>query len=180
MIDTKTTTNFYFHPIVIPTFLLFPFVMTIPIISLLKVVTSFKGYAFILFMATVTVILAIRIIKYFIQLLNRQPALTLTEKSLFDYQTGVTIDWTDIKDFSFGGYRTTYISIKLVDKEKYILLFKNPVIKFLYRLNSKLFHGTFTFNISILKGNNDKIFESVQHYLKTAQNQTYTEKKAST
>jgi len=180
MTDNKTTTNFYFHPIVIPTFLLFPFVMTIPIISLLKVVTSFIGYAFILFMTTVTLILAIRIIKFFIQLVAGRPALTLTEKNLFDYQSGLTIDWTDIKEFDFGGYRTTYISIKLLDKEKYISLFKNPVTKFLYRLNSKLFHGTFTFNVSILKGNNDKIIETLELYLKTAKNHTNIDEKAST
>ncbi|TKB97573.1 STM3941 family protein [Pedobacter cryophilus] len=176
----KTTTNFYFHPIVIPSYLLFPFVMSIPIISLLTVVTSFEGYAFILFMTILTVILAIRIIKYFIRLVTGRPALSLTEKSLIDYQTGLKIDWTDIKDLNLGGTRTTYISIKLLDQEKYISLFKNPLTKIFYRLKSKIFHGTFTVNVSLIKGNNDKIFESAKHYLTTIYNEKKYEEKAST
>jgi hypothetical protein len=154
--------------------------MTIPLWNLLIIVTTFKGYSFIFFIATATVILTIRIIKYFIQLVAGRPALTLTEKSLFDYQTGLTIDWTDIKDFKIGGYRTTYISIKLFDSEKYISIFKNPLTKFLYRLNTKWFHGTFTFNVSILKGNNDKIFETLEYYLMTAKDQPYTHEKFTT
>ncbi|MBL7914773.1 MAG: hypothetical protein JNL49_06970 [Bacteroidia bacterium] len=97
---------------------------------------------------------------------------------MFDSQSGLTIDWSDIKEFEFGGYQSNYISIKLLDKEKYISFFKNPVTKFMYRLNSKLLHGTFTINVSTLKCNNDNLFETLELYLKAAKNQAIINEKA--
>lgn len=171
MIESKRTTNFYFHPILIPALLLFPLVLALPIASLFKVVTSFKGYVFIFFMITVTLLLTIRIIKYFILLISRRPALTLTEVYLIDYQSGFSIDWKDIMELQFfGGYQTSYISIKLIDSEKYVSLFKNPVAKCIYRLNSKHFHGSFHLNVSLIKCNNEKLLETLELYLKTAKN----------
>jgi hypothetical protein len=100
-------------------------------------------------------------------MLSGTPALILTENTLFDFQSGRTINWTDIKDFSMSGYRTTYISIKLNNIEKYISNMKNPLSRFYFRINSRLFHGTFAFNISLIKGNNDRIFETLELYLKS-------------
>lgn len=172
MADIKTTTHFYFHPIIVPTFLLLPTIMTIPLWNLLQVVSTFNGYFFIFIMAAYNLYLTIRIVKYFIQLVKGQPALTLSEKSLFDYQTGQTIDWTDINGLSMGGQRAAKISVKLDNREKYISLYKNPLTKFFYRLNSKLFFGTFNFTVSLLKGSNHNILETLEYYLKSAKEQT--------
>lgn len=165
MIDNKKTTNFYFHPIIVPALLLLTTLMTLPILSLLKDVSTFKGFFFIFIMANVTFFFLIKIIRNFILLIKGKPALTLTEKKLIDYQSGRTIEWIDIQDFSSGGQKANYISIKHYDSEKYISKFKNPVLKSVYRLNSKLFHGTFTFTISMLKGDNDNIIQTLEDYL---------------
>jgi hypothetical protein len=170
MANIKPIANFYFHPVNVPTFLLLPIFITTLLYRLLQIVSSFYGYAFIFLIATLVIFFTIRIVKYLIYLITGRPALTLTERTLYDYQTGMTIEWTDINNFYLKGYLTTYISIKLVDPEKYISSFLNPLIKYGYRLNTKLFHGTFTFIITMLKGKNEMILETLENFLQAANN----------
>lgn len=179
MIDNKKTTYFYFHPIIVPALLLLTSLMTLPILSLINDVSTFKGYFFIFIMAAITFVFEIKIIRNFILLIKGKPALTLTEKNLIDYQSGRIIEWADIQDISSGGQKANYISIKLYESEKYISKYKNPVLKSVYRLNSKLFHGTFTFTISMLKGSNENILQTLEDYLKTGKVQMNADKSTS-
>lgn len=177
MKDNNSTENFYFNSYLVPTFLLFPILMTNPLYQLFITVTTFKGYAFIVVMTAVLLFLIIRIVKYFIRLILRKPALILTEENLFDFQTGLTFNWKDIKEFKMGTYKITRISIELYDNEKYIAIFRNPLKRFIYRLSSRIFTDTFTFNISMLKGKNDNILKRLETHLKTNSN-IKNEKKA--
>jgi hypothetical protein len=170
MVDNKAVSSFYFHPLFIPVLILIPILMMVPIYNLLNKEAPLKGYLLISFMIIVTALLFFRIVKYFIRLISGKPALVITENNFFDFQTGLTIEWKDIENFSLDGYRSKYISIKLNNREKYISLFKNPLARLYYRLHSKLFHGTFTFNVDFLKGKNENILEILNDYLKTVHN----------
>ena len=164
------TINFYFNPIIIPLLFVLTMMMMIPIWNLFFFVESLIGYCFVVIMTIITICLIYRVFKYLLQLIKKKPALILSDKKLFIYQLDKTIDWVDIEEFKVGGQKANYISIKFKDNEKYISLISNAFKKIIYRIISKLFHGTFTFSVSILKGNNEKIFETLENHLKMVNN----------
>ena len=167
--NMKTTTNIYFHPIITPLFLLLMAIMIFCCSMLIPNIESYKAHhttaiIIIIAMSTFTFFTTIRSVKCFFRLLTGKPALILSENSLFDFQTGLTFNWTDIENFSFAGYRTRSISIKLNDRQKYITALKNPYKKLVCRLlYSRLF--PITFNVTLLKGSDSKILETLQKYL---------------
>jgi len=166
MEDNSSTENFYYNFYLVTSFLLFPLLMINPLYKLLLTVTTFKGYAFIVIMTAILLFLTIRIVRYFIRLVLKKPALVLSKENLFDFQTGLTFNWKDIKKFKMGTFKITTISVELYDNDKYIALFRNPIKRFIYRISSKIFNETFTFNISMLEGNNGMILNRLETYLK--------------
>jgi hypothetical protein len=98
-------------------------------------------------------------------MVSGKPALILTRETLFVYQTGITIEWKDIKGFNLGGQKSSYITIRLNQPDKYLQRIKNPFSKLFYRVNSKLFGNTFFFTVSLIKGNDEKLFETLNDYL---------------
>jgi len=167
MNNNKPIVNFYFNSYLVPIFLFFPILMISPLYRLSITVTTFSGFAFLVVMTSFLLFLTIRIVKYLIRLILKKPALTLTEEGLFDFQTGLNFYWNDIKGFKMGTFRITSISIELCDNEKYFSKFRNPLKRIFYRFSSRLFNETFSFNVSMLEGNNEKILECLELYLKT-------------
>ena len=98
-----------------------------PIFELWMTVKSVKGFSFTIFMTLCNLIIAVRVMKYVFRLVAGKPALTLTDTTFTDYQTGITFDWKDIKEFRKSGLHARFISIRLKDNEKYIIDVRNPI-----------------------------------------------------
>jgi len=123
--------------------------------------------SFFIFIAIYTIInlaVTIRIIKLFLFMISGKPALILTKDSLIDNYSKITIDWNDISGIAMRGGKSNYISIKLYESEKYIPKITNPLTRWTYRLNSKLFFGTFTIGVGLMKGNNWEILKTLNKF----------------
>lgn len=163
--------NFYFSPIIIPIFLIFLSMMSFPVYSIINVAHDLKMYLVATLMLFITLLLLIRVLKYFIMLIKHKPALVLDESTLHDYQKNIAIKWEDIQSLDMRTAKsTTYISIKLKKnmQEKYIQTISNPLARAFYRISSKVFFGTFTINVNILKGKNEIILHTIESHLVTS------------
>jgi len=168
MTEDKKTLNFYFHPFVLGLVVLFIMMISKPILELWMTVNSFKGYSFTIFITLCISFIAARVIRYVFRLFLGKPALTLTDTTFSDYQTGITFDWKDIKEFRIGGLHATFISIILKDNEKYITEVKNPIKRIFYRLNTKLFGYAFSMTSTLVKGRDKLILENLNSHLLNA------------
>ena len=168
--ESNQTTNFYLHPIFVPTLLLVPAFMIIPILGMTNKVTTQSGYILLAFMVCVTIILTAKVIKYLVMICKEEPALTLDEDYLNDYLRGTRIRLDYIEGFQISRINlvTTYVSVKLNDRgrEKYFLNIKNPVNAFTRNIFSKL-TGDFSINVRLFKDSNDKILEKLNNHLAT-------------
>lgn len=168
MTNFQTKTQVHFHPVFLFTFLILPMFILIPIWHLSKIISAIYGQLLLFLLLIGIIAFTIKIFKYIIRLFSKKAVLILTETEVFDYQTGLTFQWKDIEKIEIGGYRTTFISITVLNSEKYISVIKNPLTRFAYRQKSKFFPIRFSFNVSLLKGKNEEILEALNVYLRNA------------
>jgi len=162
MTENNSTINYYFHPIKVSLLLAVPILMSLIIWLLAIGEKSIFIIVFITLYLLITVLLTIRMIKLFRHMVSGKPVLTLTKDALIDNRSKIVIDWKDISDITMRGGKSNYISIKLYNSEKYISKINNPLLQRMYRFNSKIFHGTFTIGVDLLKGNSWGILKTVQ------------------
>ncbi len=164
MKENNSTTNIYFHPVIVSILLLGPILMSLVIWQLLVGEKAVSILIFTVFYIIITVLLTIKIIKLFRHMISGKPALILTKNHLVDNYSELTIDWNDISEIEIRSSKVNYVSIKLYDREKYISKLNNPVNRLMYRVNSKLFHGTFTIMVGLMKGRDRDILETLENY----------------
>jgi hypothetical protein len=121
-------------------------------------------FVFILFSTTFPNF--IRRLKFFFE---DKPALILTKDELIDNINLQKIKWIDIESISSKSVqvkgRVNYISISLINPEKYYNSIKNPYQRFITRVNQNYFGGAFSIQPNIIKCENSELLKKLIYKL---------------
>ena len=111
-----------------------------------------------------------RFITYFKLLINKKPALILTDENLIDNINSQTFIWKEINKISIGSInvrsKINFIAISLNNPKIHIDNIKNPYKKVIAKINNKYFQGAFSIQPNLLKCNNQELFETLKEYTK--------------
>ena len=158
--DDNKRIDFYFSWTVIPSFSPF-FIIILP----LFLDKSSKDFNLVLIWSIIISVLFLPGLKAIIHYFSSKPVLTLTKEGFYDYRSKLKINWADIDNLTIVYRRGPFLSIKLIDPEKYILKINNPLARFYFRIKTNIFHGTFLINLGELKGKYENIFDTIIDYL---------------
>ncbi len=165
----KQVRKFFFHPLKVFCLVIFPILMYFPYYGLTNGLVDTKKIIVIIAFSLFLAFYSYHFIVYLYYVVTEKPVIELDSEFLMDRLSKLKLEWKDISElklFSSKGF--VHISIKLSNPEKYLSKIRNPFSRFFYRLNSKLFHGTFLIHAGMLQGKNEDILDSLNEYLKMA------------
>lgn len=102
--------------------------------------------------------------RFLIAVIKQIPAFEIKEGSLYDYQSGVVVDWAEVKSYGLvKSYLSYYIEFKVKNKKK-LSLIKNPVMRMrnLISLSKELV--VFSINVSLLENDGIYLFSAIEKF----------------
>lgn len=113
----------------------------------------------------------LKTIKNLNRILNKKPAIELTDDYFYDHINNIKIYWKNINKTSLISIKSnTYICFDLKDIKSYIIQSKSILDNFLFKINlydEELFVKT---EISLVKGKNEEIFNKISTFHKIKSN----------
>ncbi|WP_293309839.1 hypothetical protein [Pedobacter sp. UBA5917] len=88
----------------------------------------------------------------FVAVVKGIPAIEFKNGFVFDFQSGVVIDWEEIKTYGLvKGYLSSFVELRVKNRRKYLNQTKNPVVMILnlFSLNKEII--VFSINMSLLE-----------------------------
>jgi hypothetical protein len=158
--------------IIVPMITIFLLLFYCLFLSDITIEIKLKIGFFILFLLLILILLESipRLISYVKLLINKKPALILTDENLIDNINSQTFNWKEINKISIGSMnvvrsKINFIAISLNNPKKHIDNIKNPYKKVIAKINNKYFQGAFSIQPNLLNCDNKELFEVLQEYI---------------
>lgn len=113
----------------------------------------------------------LKTIKNLNRILNKKPAIELTDEYFFDHINNIKIYWKNINKISLISIKSnTYICFNLKDIKSYIIQSKSFLNNFLFKINLYNEEKFVKTEISLVEGKNEDIFNKISTFHKIKNN----------
>jgi hypothetical protein len=108
-----------------------------------------------------------KLIKFTKHFFKNEPALILAETQLVDNVNNKIYKWSEIKRIKYQlNYPANHISIAVKTPSKFLKSELNSYDRFIMKLNTKYFNGTFSLKPTLIKCKKEELVENLNLYLK--------------
>jgi hypothetical protein len=158
--------NFYYHPIYTIIAFIFSLLFFLTFIYILNLCwkTSNKLFYGTLIFGLLFSNPFYTIFIAFKRLMTNKPAITLTNKYLFDNWNNLKINWNDINKISSLNIRWSFLCFNTTTNKIVFGQIYDPSKYFFMRLEKLLSGKSFKINLSLIKGDNSKISSRVNYF----------------
>lgn len=128
-----------------------------------------KAYFSTVFLSLLNLLIAYesfpKIIRYSKFFIKNEPAILLTKTHLKDNVNNQIFNWKDIKKIDFNyGYQSNQFSIIVKEPSKFIENEPNAYKRFIMKLNTNYFNGTFSIKPALIKGKKEDILNCLNDF----------------